>query len=96
VTETARSSAPVSRAAQLALLSPNRAAFELAWPGIIEQLIRASGQVVVFGFVGHLGAVAIAAVGAALQFTFLLFPVFNALSIGTIALASGCSPPTGR
>jgi len=88
VTETARSSAPVSRAAQLALLSPNRAAFELAWPGIIEQLIRASGQVVVFGFVGHLGAVAIAAVGAALQFTFLLFPVFNALSIGTIALVS--------
>ena len=88
MTGTARSSAPGSRAAQLALLSPNRAAFELAWPGIIEQLIRASGQVVVFGFIGHLGAVAIAAVGAALQFTFFLFPVFNALSIGTIALVS--------
>jgi len=88
VTGTARSSTPGSRAAQLALLSPNRAAFELAWPGIIEQLIRASGQVVVFGFIGHLGAVAIAAVGAALQFTFFLFPVFNALSIGTIALVS--------
>jgi len=88
VTETARSIPPLSRAAQLALLSPDRAAFALAWPGIIEQLIRASGQVVVFGFIGHLGEVAIAAVGAALQFTFLLFPVFNALSIGTIALVS--------
>ena len=79
---------PQTRAAQLALLSPDRAAFELAWPGIIEQLIRASGQTVVFAFIGHLGGVAIAAVGAAIQFTFLLFPVFNALSIGTVALVS--------
>ena len=79
---------PPTRAAQLALLSPDRAAFTLAWPGIIEQLIRASGQVVVFAFIGHLGGVAIAAVGASTQFTFLLFPVFNALSIGTVALVS--------
>ena len=79
---------PLTRAAQLALLSPGRAAFELAWPGIIEQLIRASGQTVVIAFIGHLGGVAIAAVGASLQFTFLLFPVFNALSIGTVALVS--------
>ena len=79
---------PQTRAAQLALLSPGRAAFTLAWPGIIEQLIRASGQTVVFAFIGHLGGVAIAAVGASVQFTFLLFPVFNALSIGTVALVS--------
>ena len=79
---------PAGRAAQLALLSPARAAFELAWPGIIEQLIRASGQTVVFAFIGHLGAIATAAVGASLQFTFLLFPIFNALSIGTVALVS--------
>ena len=79
---------PLTRAAQLALLSPARAAFHLAWPGIIEQLIRASGQTVVIAFIGHLGAVATAAVGASLQFTFLLFPVFNALSIGTVALVS--------
>lgn len=79
---------PQTRAAQLALLSPGQAAFTLAWPGIIEQLIRASGQTVVIAFIGHLGAVAIAAVGASLQFTFLLFPVFNALSIGTVALVS--------
>ena len=79
---------PLTRAAQLALLSPGRAAFQLAWPGIIEQLIRASGQTVVIAFIGHLGAVATAAVGASLQFTFLLFPVFNALSIGTVALVS--------
>lgn len=85
MTETVR---PQTRAAQLALLSPDRAAFTLAWPGIIEQLIRASGQTVVIAFIGHLGAVATAAVGASLQFTFLLFPVFNALSIGTIALVS--------
>ena len=85
MTEGAR---PQTRAAQLALLSPDRAAFTLAWPGIIEQLIRASGQTVVIAFIGHLGAVAIAAVGASLQFTFLLFPVFNALSIGTVALVS--------
>ena len=31
---------PLTRAAQLALLSPASAAFHLAWPGIIEQLIR--------------------------------------------------------
>lgn len=79
---------PQTRAAQLALLSPDRAAFTLAWPGIIEQLLRASGQTIVFAFIGHLGGVAIAAVGASLQFTFLLFPVFNALSIGTVALVS--------
>ena len=79
---------PLTRAAQLALLSPGRAAFQLAWPGIIEQLIRASGQTVVIAFIGHLGAVATAAVGASLQFSFLLFPVFNALSIGTVALVS--------
>ncbi len=79
---------PQTRAAQLALLSPDRAAFTLAWPGIIDQLIRASGQTVVIVFIGHLGAVATAAVGASLQFTLLLFPVFNALSIGTIALVS--------
>ena len=79
---------PLTRAAQLALLSPGRAAFELAWPGIIEQFLRASGQTVVIAFIGHLGAVATAAVGASIQFTFLLFPVFNALSIGTVALVS--------
>src|SRR4029077_10313146 len=45
-------------------------------------------QTVVIAFIGHLGAVATAAVGASLQFTFLLFPVFNALSIGTVALVS--------
>ncbi|HEX9494433.1 MAG TPA: MATE family efflux transporter, partial [Candidatus Limnocylindria bacterium] len=88
VEDSARPARPATRAAQLALLSPTRAAFELAWPGIIEQLIRASGQTVVFAFIGHLGGVAIAAVGAAVQFTFLLFPVFNALSIGTVALVS--------
>ena len=88
MTEAVREVRPVSRAAQLALLSPARAAFTLAWPGIIEQLIRASGQTVVIAFVGHLGAVATAAVGASLQFTFLLFPVFNAISIGTVALVS--------
>ena len=83
-----RSAPGAGRAAALALLSPERAAFTLAWPGIVEQLIRASGQTVVFAFVGHLGAVSIAAMGAALQFTFLLFPIFNALSIGTVALVS--------
>ena len=81
-------SQPITRAEQLALLTPSRAAFELAWPGIVEQLIRASGQTVVIAFIGHLGAGATAAVGASLQFTFLLFPVFNALSIGTVALVS--------
>lgn len=79
---------PYGRAAELALLSPTRAAFTLAWPGILEQLVRAMGQTVVFAFIGHLGAPSIAAVGAAFQFTFLLFPVFQALSIGTVALVS--------
>ena len=79
---------PTARVSELAELSPSRAALTLAWPGIVEQLVRASGQVTVFAFIGHLGAVATAAAGAGLQFTFLLFPVFQSLSIGTIALVS--------
>lgn len=79
---------PTARVSELAELSPARAALALAWPGIVEQLVRASGQTVVFAFIGHLGAVAIAAAGAGIQFTFLLFPIFNALSIGTVALVS--------
>lgn len=82
------SSGPTARVAELADLSPARAVLTLAWPGILEQLVRASGQTVVFAFIGHLGAVAIAAAGVGVQFTFLLFPIFNALSIGTVALVS--------
>jgi putative MATE family efflux protein len=79
---------PSRRAAELAALHPQRAALELAWPGIIENVIAAAGQAAVFAFVGHLGAVAIAAVGAALQFVFLMFPVWRSLAIGTIAFVS--------
>ena len=79
---------PTARVSELADLSPARAALSLAWPGIVEQLVRAAGQATVFAFIGHLGAVATAAAGAGLQFTFLLFPVFQSLSIGTIALVS--------
>lgn len=79
---------PTARVSELADMSPARAAISLAWPGILEQLVRAAGQAVVFAFIGHLGAVATAAAGAGLQFTFLLFPVFQSLSIGTIALVS--------
>lgn len=86
--EEAPAAGPTARVAELADLSPARAALTLAWPGIVEQLVRASGQTVVLVFIGHLGAVATAAAGAGLQFTFLLFPVFNALSIGTVALVS--------
>ncbi|HET8568537.1 MAG TPA: MATE family efflux transporter [Candidatus Limnocylindria bacterium] len=80
--------APTARVAYLAAMSPARAALELAWPGIVEQLVRAASQAAVIAFIGHLGAVQLAAAGAALQFTFLLFPVFMALSIGTVALVS--------
>lgn len=79
---------PSARAAQLARLSPARAALELAWPGIIEQSISALGTAAVFAFVGQLGATATAAVGAAGQFLFLLFPVWRSLAIGTIAVVS--------
>jgi putative MATE family efflux protein len=79
---------PTARVTELAELSPARAALSLAWPGIVEQLVRAAGQATVFAFIGHLGAVATAAAGAGLQFTFLLFPVFQSLSVGTIALVS--------
>lgn len=79
---------PSARVAELAEMSPARAAFTLAWPGIVEQLLRAGSQTIVLAFIGHLGAVALAASGAALQFMFLLFPVWNALSIGTVALVS--------
>ena len=80
--------APSARAAELARLSPSRAALELAWPGIIEQSVSAVGTAAVFAFVGHLGATATAAVGAASQFLFLLFPVWRSLAIGTIAVVS--------
>ncbi len=90
VEEVAGEQAPVpsARAAELARLSPSRAALELAWPGIIEQSVSALGTAAVFAFVGHLGATATAAVGAAGQFLFLLFPVWRSLAIGTIAVVS--------
>jgi len=80
--------APSARAAQLARLSPARAALELAWPGIIEQSVSAGGTAIVFAFVGHLGATATAGVGAAGNFFFLMFPVWRSLAIGTIAIVS--------
>ena len=80
--------APSARAAQLARLSPARAALELAWPGIIEQSVSAGGTAAVFALVGHLGANATAGVGAAGNFLFLLFPVWRSLAIGTIAIVS--------
>ena len=80
--------APASRAAQLARLSPRRAALELAWPGIIEQSVSAIGTAVVFAFVGHLGPVATAGAGAASSFLFLMFPVWRSLAIGTVAIVS--------
>src|SRR5438045_8735149 len=88
--ETAEEAAPApsARAAELAALHPRRATLELAWPGIIENLIAAAGQATVFAFVGHLGAIATAAVGASLQFLFLMFPVWRSLAIGTMAHVS--------
>lgn len=74
------------RALALAAMSPERAALDLAWPGIVEQLVRASGQPIAFAMVGQFGAAATAAVGASGQFLFLLFPVWGALSTGTVAL----------
>ncbi len=79
---------PVGRAAELAALSPRRAALELAWPGIVENLIRVGAQTVLFVFVGRLGADSLAAYGASIQYLFLLFPIWQSLSIGTIALVS--------
>ena len=79
---------PSARAAELARLSPSRAALELAWPGIIEQSVSALGTAIVFAFVGHLGATATAGVGAAGNFLFLMFPVWRSLAIGTIAVVS--------
>ena len=80
--------APSARAAQLARLSPARAAIELAWPSIIEQSLTAAGTAVIFAFVGHLGATATAGVGAAGNFLFLMFPVWRSLAIGTVAIVS--------
>ncbi len=80
--------APSARAAQLARLSPSRAALELAWPGIIEQSLSALGTAAVFAFVGQLGPTATAAVGAAGSFLFLMFPVWRSLAIGTVAVVS--------
>jgi putative MATE family efflux protein len=79
---------PSARALELAALSPERAAFELAWPGIVEQLFRASGGTVTIAIVGQLGAVATAAMGASFQYLFLLFPVWGAISTGTVAVVA--------
>lgn len=88
--EPAVENAPVrsARALELASMPPERAALDLAWPGIVEQLVRASGQPIAFAMVGQFGAVATASVGAAGQFLFLLFPVWGALSTGTVALVA--------
>ncbi|HKW77866.1 MAG TPA: MATE family efflux transporter [Candidatus Limnocylindria bacterium] len=80
--------APSARAAQLARLSPARAAIELAWPSIVEQSLASAGTAIIFAFVGHLGATATAGVGAAGNFLFLMFPVWRSLAIGTIAIVS--------
>jgi len=80
--------APAGRAAELARLSPVRAALELAWPGIIEQSASALGTAVVFAFVARLGPSAAAGAGSATNFIFLLFPVWRSLAIGTIAIVS--------
>lgn len=80
--------APASRAAELARLSPRRAALELAWPGIIEQSVSAGGTAAVFAFVAHLGPTPTAGAGAASNFLFLMFPVWRSLAIGTIAIVS--------
>ncbi len=80
--------APRGRAAELARLSPARAALELAWPGIIEQSVSALGTALVFAFVAHLGPLAAAGAGSATSFIFLLFPVWRSLAIGTIAIVS--------
>jgi putative MATE family efflux protein len=79
---------PSPRALELARLTPRQAAFELAWPGIVEQLFRASGGTVTFAIVGQLGAVATAAMGASFQYLFLLFPIWGALSTGTVAVVA--------
>jgi putative MATE family efflux protein len=79
---------PVGRAAELAALTPRRAAFVLAWPGILENLVRVLWNTSVFVLVGRTGAVELAAFGVAAQFIFLLFPVWSSLSVGTIALVS--------
>ena len=72
---------PSQRAAELARMDPQRAMLELAWPGIVGNLTSTLGQAAIFAFVGHLGAVATAAVGASWQFLFLLFPVWRSLAI---------------
>ena len=79
---------PAGRAAELAALSPRRAALQLAWPGIVENLVRVGAQTIFFVFVGRLGAEALAAYGASIQYLFLLFPIWQSLSIGTIALVA--------
>ena len=79
---------PSERAAQLARMSPARAAFDLAWPSMVEQSLAAAGTAIIFAFVGHLGATATAGVGAAGNFLFLMFPVWRSLAIGTIAIVS--------
>src|SRR2546427_401637 len=82
------SAASSQRAAELARMDPQRAMLELAWPGIVGNLTSTLGQAAIFAFVGHLGAVATAAVGASWQFLFLLFPVWRSLAIGTMAHVS--------
>src|SRR2546428_13655158 len=69
-------------------MDPQRAMLELAWPGIVGNLTSTLGQAAIFAFVGHLGAVATAAVGASWQFLFLVFPVWRSLAIGTMAHVS--------
>ncbi len=86
--EILRPPGPVGRAAELAGMTPRRAALQLAWPGILENLAGSLATTVTFAFAGRLGTEPLAGYGASQQLLFLLFPIWMSLSIGTIALVS--------
>ncbi len=70
------------------LLSVRRRVVTLAWPAVVEMMLATSVALINTYIVGHLGSVALAAVGLSGQITMLGTVLFGALGVGSTALVA--------
>jgi len=66
----------------------NNQVLHLAWPAIAEQLLQTMLSITTMIMLGRLGTEAIASVGVANQFIFLMMPIWGSVSVGTVALVA--------
>jgi putative MATE family efflux protein len=65
-----------------------RTVFRLAWPAVVEQVLIAGVDLTDLFIVGHLGAVALSAVGLTGQVAMLALACFGAIGVGCMALVA--------